>query len=287
MIENECIGIIGGDMRMQYLAEIFSDSGHIVKLAGHDFNNTLCSDIILCNDVKNLADTSDIIILGLPAVKHGEINTPLYSGKILTEELIENLNHGSTVYGGKVEKITADEFKNNGIRLIDYCENDMFAWQNAVSSAEGCLKLIMDNISETVCSLPCLIAGYGRIGKKLSDLLKKMDASVTVAARRESALNEASVFGFDTCRISEIGKNISDKRVIINTVPSMIFNEDILNSCKDKLIIDLASMPGGVDFKYAGENGIKVIHALGIPGKYAPVTSAKIIYSVISNSTGG
>ena len=52
---------------------------------------------------------------------------------------------------------------------------------------------------------------------------------------------------------------------------------------KKSLIIDVSSKPGGVDFEYANTNGYKVIHALGLPGKVAPITSAKYIKEVINN----
>ena len=42
------------------------------------------------------------------------------------------------------------------------------------------------------------------------------------------------------------------------------------------LVIDLASRPGGVDFAGAAQLGVKVIWALSLPGKVAPVTSGQI-----------
>ena len=47
------------------------------------------------------------------------------------------------------------------------------------------------------------------------------------------------------------------------------------------LVIDLASKPGGVDFEGAAQLGVKVIWALSLPGKVAPVTSGKIICDTI------
>jgi hypothetical protein len=47
------------------------------------------------------------------------------------------------------------------------------------------------------------------------------------------------------------------------------------------VIIDLASLPGGVDKECAEKLGISVIHALALPGKYMPETSAKIIRACV------
>lgn len=52
------------------------------------------------------------------------------------------------------------------------------------------------------------------------------------------------------------------------------------------LVIDLASKPGGVDFEGAAQLGVKVIWALSLPGKVAPVTSGKIIRDTIYHILG-
>ncbi|MBR4033426.1 MAG: dipicolinate synthase subunit DpsA, partial [Clostridia bacterium] len=43
------------------------------------------------------------------------------------------------------------------------------------------------------------------------------------------------------------------------------------------VLIDLSSVPGGVDFGVAKEMGIKAIWALSLPGKYAPESAGRII----------
>jgi dipicolinate synthase subunit A len=45
----------------------------------------------------------------------------------------------------------------------------------------------------------------------------------------------------------------------------------------DILLIDLSSVPGGIDFAYAKDKGMRAIWALSLPGKYAPETAGSII----------
>jgi dipicolinate synthase subunit A len=45
----------------------------------------------------------------------------------------------------------------------------------------------------------------------------------------------------------------------------------------DIMIIDLSSVPGGIDFAAAKEMGICAVWALSLPGKYAPNTAGTII----------
>lgn len=42
------------------------------------------------------------------------------------------------------------------------------------------------------------------------------------------------------------------------------------------LLIDLASNPGGIDKKSAKDKNLKLVWALALPGKVAPVTTARI-----------
>ena len=77
---------------------------------------------------------------------------------------------------------------------------------------------------------------------------------------------------------------LRDMDIIFNTIPSLILNDEILTKVKkDALIIDLASKPGGIDFDAAKSYGLKVIWALSLPGKIAPVSSGAIIKDTIMN----
>ena len=51
----------------------------------------------------------------------------------------------------------------------------------------------------------------------------------------------------------------------------------------DTLILDMASEPGGVDYKAAEELGITAVLLPGLPGKYAPASSAEILADKIKS----
>ncbi|MGM9936476.1 MAG: dipicolinate synthase subunit DpsA, partial [Candidatus Ornithomonoglobus sp.] len=69
-----------------------------------------------------------------------------------------------------------------------------------------------------------------------------------------------------------------------NTVPALILTGEVLEKVRqDTLIIDLASKPGGIDFDAAAELGLRVIWALSLPGRVAPVTAGIIIKDTITN----
>ena len=72
--------------------------------------------------------------------------------------------------------------------------------------------------------------------------------------------------------------------IIFNTVPSLILDFRVLSKTKtDVLIIDLASRPGGVDFATADNLNRRVVWALSLPGRVAPLTAGEIIKDTLFN----
>jgi dipicolinate synthase subunit A len=63
----------------------------------------------------------------------------------------------------------------------------------------------------------------------------------------------------------------------------MIIDEKVLTTLDKTLIIDIASLPGGVDFEAAKQLNVKTIHALSLPGKVAPDTAGDIILKTVLN----
>ena len=103
-------------------------------------------------------------------------------------------------------------------------------------------------------------------------------------ARKYADLAMIEGHGYEPLPLDNLKEHIHEFDIIFNTIPSLILDDEILTKVKkDALIIDLASKPGGIDFEYANKNGYNVIHALGLPGKVAPVTSAKYIKEIIDN----
>ena len=80
-------------------------------------------------------------------------------------------------------------------------------------------------------------------------------------------------------------KDFADRfDTVINTVPHVLFDSKLLKLFKPSaLFVDLASLPGGIDFDAANKLGIKAISAQSLPGKCAPFTAAKFVKETIFN----
>lgn len=142
----------------------------------------------------------------------------------------------------------------------------------------------MNELPITLCGSRCLVVGYGRIGKCLAKMLQGIGACVTVSARSLGDMAMIRAFGYKAVHTAELASIAGDFDLIINTVPHKVINESVIERInRETLVIDLASKPGGVDMDAAKKFGIRVIWALSLPGKVAPVTAGKIICDTVIN----
>ena len=156
--------------------------------------------------------------------------------------------------------------------------------ENSVPTAEGAIKIAIEETPFSLHGSKCLVLGYGRVGKILARMLQGIGANVWVEARKYADLAMIEGHGYEPLSLNEVKNYIDEFDVIFNTDPSLILDETMLRGVRsDTLIIDLASKPGGVDFNAAKLMGIRVIWALSLPGKISPVTSGMIIKDTIMN----
>jgi|BioPla2DNA2_1021312.scaffolds.fasta_scaffold00379_10 dipicolinate synthase subunit A len=277
--------VAGGDLRQVYLAEKLASKDNIVYAIGFDENISFSDGICQLENTIMLTDRVDYIVLPLPVSTDGVmVNAPFCRQCIPLNSLTTVLKDGGIVFGGKFNNASRKIFANSRIDTIDYFDREELNVLNAVPTAEGAVQIAMEELATTIFGQKILITGFGRITKVLVKILIGLGADVTIAARKYSDISWAEIYGCKGIHISQLKENISEFTVIFNTVPALIFDEKILKLVnKDVLIIDLASKPGGVDFETAGVLGVKVVWALSLPGKVAPISSGEIIAYTILN----
>lgn len=150
-----------------------------------------------------------------------------------------------------------------GYRTIDFLQDPYYLASNAAITAKCALQLIDPQWKNSTV----LILGWGRIGKCLGKLLAQYGAKVTIAARKESDLALIQALGYNSIPIQYLNNTPLSYQVVFNTVPEMILPNPILSS--DTIVIELASSPGIC--------AANVINGRGLPGKYAPEESGKLI----------
>lgn len=274
-------GIIGGDIRQYYLAQSLIKDGHKVIIYGINTNQ---GDVKKSNSLNEIIDFADYVIFPVPTTRDGEnINAPLFEKEIPLDSKLINLLKNKIVFNFDTLSLTLfkNNVKNKHLKLFDY-NTEKFKISNALPTAEGAIKIAMEESKKTIKNSKTLVVGYGRIGKILSKLLYDLNSSVTISARKKSDKTWGNINGYNVIDTPNEKSDLSHYDIIFNTVPNLIFTKSVLLKCsKNTLIIDLASMPGGIDKKEAENLEIKTIHALGLPGKYFPKTSGEIIKSTL------
>lgn len=265
--------VIGGDKRMLYAAKAFLDRGYEVSVSGFD-NLKSDGEISVMNAAQALL-TCDFAVLPLPCVKGGCINAPYAKEPMNIRDLFMPLSK-VPVFCGMKERLSP----LCGERVFDYGKREDFQVKNAVLTAEGALWIAMCEFEGSVFGAKVLVCGYGRIGKALSKMLFSLGADVTVSARKESDFAWIEASGMRSTDYSFSEKY--DYDIIFNTVPFLVLTADVLGKiARNAIVIDLASLPGGVDFAAASRLGIPAIHALALPGKHSPKSAGEAVTSTI------
>lgn len=283
MSDIKSFGIIGGDKRQLFLAKAISDCGYAVMLGG--FDKLQSFGRLVLGDIKAVAAKCDVLIFPVPSVRtDGSINAPFSNEHIvLDNELIEILLN-KTIFVAMKNKFLKAYPQLEKTEIFDYAAKDEFAILNALPTAEGAVEVAMKQFEGTIAGSRCLITGYGRIGKVLAEMLKNLKAEVTVSARNPSDMAFAQAFGYDEINTNKMSQ-VRNFDLVFNTIPSMIFDRKLLsNTDKNTIIIDLASLPGGIDFEAAHILGIDAVRALALPGKCAPKTAGEIIKKTVFNT---
>ena len=276
------ISIIGGDLRIVKLAEMLIEEG--VEVFSYGLERAEISDLNKCDSIEDAVNSSDIVLGPIPFSSNGKtINTPFSDKKILIEDIINALSQ-KTLIAGAIKQEIYDMATERNIKLIDITKREELAVLNAVSTAEGTIKIAIEESPKNLHGSNILVLGFGRIGKILSNMLKGLGAKVSCEARKNSDLAWIKAYGYEPIPLSNLKENLNRFDIIINTIPYIILDKDNLDNVReDALIIDLASNPGGVDKDAIKEKQIKFKWALSLAGKVAPITSAEFIKETIYN----
>lgn len=270
---------VGGDSRQTYMSSALSAYGKVYTLG----IKTTTNDVINLDSLESMEDKADILIL--PIMKDNGLNIIFSDGKdVNCSDLVKRLKKNAIVTGGRLSTIQIEYFSALGFDVTDYYKREELVIKNCIPTAEGTLQISMQELGTTIFGTDVLVIGYGRVGKTVAKLFKNVGANVTVAARKLSSISSAEINKLNGIELKGMYGFISKFDLIINTVPALIMTREMLEAVsKDTLIIDLASKPGGVDFKAAEELNKKTIWALSLPGKFAPITSGKIIADAVRN----
>ncbi|MPM79740.1 Dipicolinate synthase subunit A [bioreactor metagenome] len=188
------------------------------------------------------------------------------------------MSGSQVIFGGMLKDSMVNKLSASGILYYDYYKREETVIANAYATAQGVIKLILNESKKMLSESEILITGYGRTGKAISKQLKALNANITVSVRnyRDIALLHAEgIKAIFYDEIITVGKTFD---FVINTVPSLVINKDIIDSFNDKaFLIEIASAPYGFDVNYIHEKNLTFILASSLPGKAVPISAGRIL----------
>ena len=236
---------LGYDARYEVLINLLSNKYEIDSIGYNNSNKSV-------SDIKNINDYS-IIVLPMSGIKNNYASNVLIPDNLLD-------NYTGLIYTGNTKGL-----KGN---VESFLSDKEIAHNNTIITVDG----IMNRISSIDKVIICIL-GYGNIGSMLYDRLKDNYKVIVGVKEDEVGVVKDS---FSTSNKKDLEYVLKSSDLIINTVPSHIIDEDILNSITG-YFLDIASFPYGVDETKITNYKFKYDLYSSIPSKYAPIKAGKIL----------
>ncbi|MCI3919479.1 dipicolinate synthase subunit DpsA [Paenibacillus sp. TRM 82003] len=285
MLTGTQVAFIGGDARQLEVIQRMTELDANVTLIGFDNLKQSFSGASHAELTEDVFGDFDAVLL--PAVgtdDKGTVNGVFTSKELrLTGAHIARLPKHAKVYTGMGKPYLKKICAKHDIALVELFQRDDVAIYNSIPTAEGALMLAMQNSDITIHGSVAVVLGFGRTGITMARSLQGLGAKVLVGVRKDEHFARAYEMGFRPFHTSSLKEHVGDVDFLFNTVPSTIVTSQVIAAMPPRaLIIDLASKPGGTDFRFAERRGVKAMLAPGLPGIVAPKSAGRIIASVVS-----
>jgi dipicolinate synthase subunit A len=285
MLTDLHIAIIGGDARQLEVIRKLTELDAILTLIGYDqldhgFTGASKMDI----DEVDFSKLDSIILPVSGTGPNGEVDT-IFSNRqiVLTEEQLQKTKSHCHIFSGISNSYLNNIVQSSGRKLTKLFERDDVAIYNSIPTVEGTIMMVIQHTDITIHQSNTVVLGFGRVGMSVARTFQALGATVKVGARKSEHIARITEMGMIPFYLDDLKNEVIDTDVCINTIPTQIVTAEVISKFPSHtLIVDLASKPGGTDFKYAEKRGIKALLAPGLPGIVAPKTAGKIVANVLS-----
>ncbi|MED1469517.1 dipicolinic acid synthetase subunit A [Bacillus salipaludis] len=285
MLTGMQIAVIGGDARQLEIIRKLTELDARLSLIGFEQ-----LDHAFTGAVKEKLDevdfsTIDALILPVPGTNlEGQVETIFSNEKvILTEDMLLKTPEHCTIYSGISNAFLNEITTKSKRRLIQLFSRDDVAIYNSIPTVEGTIMMAIQHTDYTIHGSNVTVLGLGRCGMSTARAFHALGAKVKVGARKSEHLARITEMGVTPFHLSNLVKEVSDTDILINTIPHPVVSAAVISKLPaHTLIIDIASKPGGTDFRYAEKRGIKALLAPSLPGIVAPKTAGLILADVLT-----
>lgn len=266
------VAVLGGDLRQVYLAETLAKRGISVSVYGV-CQSCSHSGIQEASSLCEALNETDIVAAPVPFYRNGSIPGSESCPDLTGENLLKGMKPESILFAGAIPEEIQKQAEEKRIQCIDFLQEQSVITQNTIAAAEGILAEAITRSTRILFQSHCLVLGYGTCGSTLVSYLKRLGCYVTVYEKEKVRSLRAQITADRSVCQERLPEILKEADFIFNTAPAMVLPKAMLGYVReDCLILDLASAPGGVDYKAAEEMGIEAVLLPGLPGKYAPAS---------------
>ncbi|MDX8288412.1 dipicolinic acid synthetase subunit A [Metabacillus indicus] len=280
------IAVIGGDARQLEVIRKLTELDAKLFLIGFDQLDHGFTGAAKLKLGELRFEEIDVIILPVPGTNLEGLVDTIFSNEevVLTEELIARTPPHCVIYSGISNSYLNGIIQETKRELVQLFERDDVAIYNSIPTVEGTIMMAIQHTDFTIHGSKIAVLGLGRVGMSVARTFSALGAKVKVGARKSSHIARIIEMGLQSFKLEDLEKEVTDADICINTIPHQIVTAKVISKMPPHtLIIDLASKPGGTDFKYAEKRGIKALLAPGLPGIVAPKTAGQIVANVLSS----
>ena len=286
MLTDMQIAIIGGDARQLEVIRKLTELDAKLSLIGfeqldHAFTGANKEKI----DEVDFSLIDAIVLPVSGTTPDGHVDTIFSNEKVnLLEEMVMKTPEHCTIFSGITNPYLDDLINKTKRHHVLLFSRDDVAIYNSIPTVEGTIMMAIQHTDITIHGSNVVVLGLGRVGMSVARTFHLLGSKVKVGARKPEHIARITEMGLSPFHLDELSNYVSDTDILINTIPHLIVTAKVIAKMPvQTLIIDLASKPGGTDFRYAEKRGIKALLAPSLPGIVAPKTAGTILANVLSN----
>lgn len=209
------------------------------------------------------------------------ILSPAYKWKLEDTKILPN---NATIICGAISEEVRIIFNKKQIKHFNLMEDETFVLKNANLTAEGMLADLIFYTKKSIYDCNILILGGGRVAKAVALTLFKLGINFGISMRNDNKLLESQLITNNIVSWQNYKEKLFEYDVVINTIPSKLFNEEDLNKFKtNSLVFELASKQclEGLSFK-----NFTYVLCPALPAKYCPEAAGELVFKYVLKLLG-
>ncbi|MET1247845.1 dipicolinic acid synthetase subunit A [Sporolactobacillus sp. STCC-11] len=285
MLTNRHIVIMGGDARqIEVINKLTALDAHLSLVGFDQLDRNFNGATKMNMDEINAKDVDSIILPVSGTDAEGVVETTFSNETVrLTKEWLAETPEHCAIYSGISTPYLNDITHETQREIVKLFARDDVAIYNSIPTVEGTLMMVIQNTDITIHHANVIVLGLGRTGMSITRAFHALGAHVKVGSRNPEQIARAVEMGVNAFYLKDLETEVEGNEICINTIPAMVLTSKVLSKMPaSSFIIDIASLPGGTDFRYAKKRGIKAMITPGLPGMVAPKTAGRIIANVLA-----